>query len=85
MQELAERRSQGRVFQSQFYGGDEKSEFVAGIVPLSLDFVGEHRGGLDQLTQRIRQLNFSVLARRGLAEDRENFRWQHVASDDGQV
>ncbi len=85
MQELAERRSQGRVLERQFHGGDEKSELVAGIVPLSFDFVGEHRGVLHELAQGIGELNFSVLPRRGLTEDRENFRRQDIASDDREI
>ncbi len=85
MQELAERRSQGRVLERQFHGGDEKAELVARIMPLPLDFVGEHGGMFDELAQGIRELNLSVLARRGLAEDRENFRGQDIASDDREI
>jgi hypothetical protein len=85
LQELAERRSQRWVLERQFHGGNEESEFVARIVPLSLDFVGEHRGVLDELPQGVGQLNFSVLTRRRLAEDREDLRRQDIPADDGEI
>lgn len=54
-------------------------------MPLSLDFVGEHRGVLDELPQGVGQLNFSVLTWRRLAEDQEDLRRQDIPADDGEI
>ncbi len=85
MQKLGERRSQGRILECQFDGGDEKSELIACIMPLPLNFMREHRGVPHELPQGIGQLNFSVLARRSFPEDRKNFRRKHIAPDDGKI
>ena len=85
LQILPECGAEGRILQRELDSGNEEPQFVAGIVPVALDFVREHRGLLHQLPQRIGQLNFSVLSGLCLAQDGENLRRQHITTDDRQI
>src|SRR3990167_2434692 len=72
------------VFEAEV-GGVDIALCAATVEALALELVGEYAAVLGLFHQRIGDLDFATLARRGIFDDVENIRGEDVTTDDRQV